>query len=64
YLPPYSPDFSPIENFWSKIKSTLRSIGARTYRDLVQAIEAAYSQVSQQDIKNWFTHCYYCTELG
>ena len=34
YLPPYSPDFNPIENCWSKIKSVLRSIGARTYRDL------------------------------
>jgi transposase len=63
YLPPYSHDFSPIENFWSKVKSTLRSIGARTYRDLVKAIEKAYSQISQQDIKNWFTHCCYCTEL-
>jgi len=33
-LPPYSPDFSPIENFWSKVKSTLRSLGARTYHAL------------------------------
>ena len=33
YLPPYSPDFSPIENCWSKIKSLLRSIGARNYPD-------------------------------
>ncbi|MHC5748824.1 MAG: IS630 family transposase, partial [Nostoc sp.] len=31
YLPPYSPDFSPIENCWSKIKTSLRSIGARSY---------------------------------
>jgi transposase len=34
YLPPYSPDFSPIENAWSKIKSILRTLGARTYPDL------------------------------
>ena len=34
YLPPYSPDFNPIENFWSKVKNTLRSIGARTYQAL------------------------------
>ena len=37
-LPPYSPDFSPIENCWSKIKSLLRLMGARNYPDLVKAI--------------------------
>ncbi len=61
YLPPYSPDFSPIENFWSKVKSTLRSMGARTYQALEQAISAAFNQVCMQDIHNWFTHCCYCT---
>lgn len=63
YLPPYSPDFSPIENCWSKIKNVLRSIGARSYPDLVTAIETAFSQVSLDDIFNWFTHCCYCTPL-
>jgi len=63
YLPPYSPDFSPIENFWSKIKSILRSIGARTYPDLAKAIEKAFNQVSLEDIQSWFTHCCYCTSL-
>jgi transposase len=63
YLPPYSPDFSPIENCWSKIKSLLRAIGARTYPELAQAIETAFAQVSLQDIQNWFTHCCYCTSL-
>ena len=61
YLPPYSPDFSPIENFWSKIKSLLRSIGARTYPDLAKAIEEAFAIVSLKDIRGWFTHCCYCT---
>ena len=60
YLPPYSPDFNPIENCWSKIKSVLRSIGARTYRDLDLAIASAYSQVSLKDIRNWFAHSCYC----
>ena len=63
YLPPYSPDFSPIENCWSKIKSLLRSIGARTYRDLAKAIEEAFAQVSLDDIQGWFTHCCYCTSV-
>ncbi|MBE9065378.1 transposase [Leptolyngbya cf. ectocarpi LEGE 11479] len=60
YLPPYSPDFSPIENCWSKIKSRLKSIGARTYPDLVKAIEYTFSEVSLDDIRSWFTHCCYC----
>jgi transposase len=63
YLPPYSPDFSPIENCFSKIKNTLRSIGARTYPDLLKAIAEAFSQVSLEDLKGWFTHCCYCTSL-
>lgn len=61
YLPPYSPDFSPIENCFSKIKNTLRSIGARTDPELLKVIEEAFSQVSLEDIKGWFTHCCYCT---
>jgi transposase len=60
YLPPYSPDFSPIENCWSKVKGILRTIGARTYRALESAITQAYQQVSEQDLYNWFTHCCYC----
>ena len=39
FLPPYSPDFSPIENCWSKVKSILRSMAPSTYRDLVDAIQ-------------------------
>ncbi|MBP0005615.1 MAG: transposase, partial [Cyanobacteria bacterium SBC] len=63
YLPPYSPDFSPIENCFSKIKAILRSLEARTYPDLDKAIEKAFNQVSLDDIKGWFTHCCYCTSL-
>lgn len=61
YLPPYSPEFSPIENCWSKIKAILRKIKARSYKDLIDGITSAMLQVTQQDIRNWFTHCCYCT---
>lgn len=61
YLPPYSPDFSPIENFWSKVKSILRTLGARTYEALSEAIEIAFAKVSEIDIQNWFIHCCYCS---
>jgi len=63
YLPPYSPDFSPIESCWSKIKNILRSIGARTYADLEKAIEVAFNNVSLEDLRGWFTHCCYCTSV-
>lgn len=61
YLSPYSPDFSPIENFWSKVKNQIRKLKPRNYNDLVEAISFAMEQVTQSDIHNWFTHCCYCT---
>jgi transposase len=61
YLSPYSPEFSPIENFGSKVKAILRKLQARTYQDLIDGITEAMLQVTQQDIRNWFTHCCYCT---
>ena len=62
YLPPYSPDFSPIENCWSKIKSILRTLAARTYPNLLNALETAFTKVTQEDLLGWFTHCGYCTQ--
>jgi len=41
YLPPYSPDFNPIENMWSKIKSHLRRLAARTFEALGNAVDEA-----------------------
>lgn len=61
YLSPYSPEFSPIENFWSKIKSVLRKAAARSYKDLIDNITNAMLQVTQENIRNWFAHCCYCT---
>jgi len=59
YLPPYSPDFNPIENCWSKVKEYLRSKAARTYEALDQAITEAFDAVTTQDLIGWFTHCCY-----
>lgn len=61
YLSPYSPEFSPIENFWSKVKSILKKAAARTYKDLMDAITNAMLKVTQENIRNWFAHCCYCT---
>jgi len=60
FLPPYSPDFSPIENCWSKIKQILRSLEPRHYLELKQAVQEALDRITLQDIHNWFTHCCYC----
>ena len=61
YLSPYSPEFSPIENCWSKVKAILRKTKARTYKDLIEGIADAVLQVTKEDIRNWFAHCCYCT---
>lgn len=60
YLSPYSPEFSPIENLWSKVKSLLRTTAARTYKDLINGITNAMLQVTKENIRNWFAHCCYC----
>lgn len=60
FLPPYSPDFSPIENCWSKVKLLIRSMSPRTYAELEKAIAQAFSQMTLRDIHNWFSHCCYC----
>jgi hypothetical protein len=50
-----------IENFWSKVKSILRTLGVRTYEALSEAIKIAFAKVSEMDIRNWFAHCCYCS---
>jgi transposase len=59
FLPAYSPDFSPIEEAFSKIKSVLRSIGARTREALQDALEYACTTVTSSDAVGWFRHCGY-----
>ncbi len=54
YLSPYSPEFSPIENFWSKVKENLRKVKARNYKDLINAITDSMLKVTKNDIRNWF----------
>jgi transposase len=49
FLPPYSPDFSPIEEVFSKIKANLRTIEARTQETLMEAIAQALDAVSRSD---------------
>ena len=59
FLPPYSPDFNPIEHAFSKIKARLRAAPARTQAALEAAIADALDQVTTRDAHGWFRHCGY-----
>jgi transposase len=59
YLPPYSPDFNPIEQCWSKVKTLLRKAKARTVDALNEAIDQAIDRVTGADAIGWFQHCGY-----
>jgi transposase len=56
YLPPYSPDFNPIEQLWSKIKAILRRLQARDQDGLVAAIARALAEVTPDDLRGYFFH--------
>jgi transposase len=59
YLPPYSPDFNPIEQAWSKIKQLLRSAKARSLETLEFAIAEALTAITAENASAWFAHCGY-----
>lgn len=54
FLPPYSPDFNPIEKMWSKVKSILRKLKIRDLNNLSDAIKFAFSSVATSDCVGWF----------
>lgn len=59
YLPPYSPDYNPIEKCWSKIKTYLRRVKARTREALEAALKEALMTITEADARAWFAHCGY-----
>ena len=59
FLPGYSPDLTPIEETFSKLKNSLRRAGARTREALEEAICQALLTVTAQDARGWFSHCGY-----
>lgn len=56
FLPVYSPDLNPVELLWSKMKSVLRKLKARTHEELQKVLKTALDTISIIDIKNWFKH--------
>jgi transposase len=59
FLPPYSPEFNPIEQAWSKLKALLRKSAARTREALHAAIDEAIACVTAADAQGWFGHSGY-----
>ena len=59
YLPPYSPDFNPIEQAFAKLKALLRKAAARTVEGLESAIARALESFSPEECANYFTHAGY-----
>jgi transposase len=64
YLPAYSPDLNPIEKMWSKVKSILRTLKARTKIALIHAIAMALEMVTAGDAKGWFELCGYVKTIN
>jgi transposase len=59
YLPAYSPDYNPIEEAFAKIKNLLRKAAARSKEALVEAVGAALSAITAEDIRGYFQHAGY-----
>lgn len=55
-LPPYSSDYNPIEEMWSKLKHRLRQAAARTTETLYQALTDAFDHITTDNIAGWFRH--------
>jgi len=63
YLPPYSPDFNPIECMWGKVKACLRSLSARSLDQLLKAFAIAIDSVSPSDCLRFFSLAGYDTSF-
>ncbi len=59
FLPPYSPDFNPIERAFAKLQEALRRAGARTQVALEGAIARALDAITPRDARGWFAACGY-----
>jgi transposase len=64
YLPPYSPDFNPIELIFAKIKNALRSLACRTQQTLWDSMQGVLNQILPDDARHCFAHCGYTLHLN
>ena len=59
FLPPYTPEYNPIEMLWEKIKRYLRKNRSKNMSDLMGNVTLAYQTITIQDIRGWFIHSGY-----
>jgi transposase len=60
FLSPYSPEFNPIEHWWSQLKTFLRKFSPTTPEMVDILIRTALDLIVPEHIRNWFAHCCYC----
>jgi transposase len=60
YLSPYSPEFNPIEHWWSQLKAFLRQFSPTTSKMVDTLIATAMDLIDPRHLRNWFAHCCYC----
>ena len=61
YQSPYSPEFNPIEHWWSQLKAFLRQFSPTNSKMVDILIATALDLLNREHLKNWFTNCCYCT---
>lgn len=59
FLPPYSPEYNPIEKVWSKLKEIVRRSTTDTREQFDHAVAEAMDQISESDLAAWYKHCGY-----
>lgn len=59
YLPPYSPEYNPIENMWSKFKQIVRTLRPRSFDTICEAMTHALDKITPANIAGWFRGCGY-----
>ena len=59
FLPPYTPELSPIEPMWSKIKQLLKKYAPKNIKDFAMYIKTAFESIMPSDLVGWFKHCGY-----
>ena len=60
YMSPYSPEFNPIEHWWSQLKAFLRQFSPTTSQRVDMLIKIAMNLMNPSHLRNWFAHCCYC----
>lgn len=59
FLPPYSPDFNPIEEVWSVVKSVFRKLEAKNISEYIHALKQAIKAITHEKLRGFFRHAGY-----